>query len=382
MFTRARVSGLGAGGRPARFSSVHCLCLALLLAAGPGAAVAATSSGSLVFREPEGMVLPGDAIPVWLRFELQGELPAIIGRHDDASLLDARYLPTMLTAFDDAWQAIESFGREDPGVAFHATGAQLNVSFLCAETFTAGCGGGPPYAFAFDFGPSSVFGFANDFNLQPAQPVDFLFGTFTPTEGSAPFGRYHFYGASLFLDVSGTATRTREEPLFHRRAAGEFVLDDLGEPIPLFERDEFGELVLDGSGNPIPLVERDEFGDPVLDEFGNPIPLFERYSGGELVLDDFGDPIPLYERDADGNLVLDEFGHPIPLVETTTVTFAHVRGNTDIGLTPCWSGPYDPSCAGNFSREVVPLPAAGWLFVSALGGALVAARRRTRVTTT
>jgi hypothetical protein len=243
----------------------------------------------------------------------------------------------------------------------------------------------PPYAFAFDSGPSSLSALTSwdsDINLQPAQPVDFLFGTFTPTGGSAPFGRYHFYGVKLFLDVSGTGSRTHEEPLFQRRATGELVLDDLGEPIPLFERDEFGELVLDGAGNPVPLFERDEFGELVLDEFDNPIPLFERYSGGELVFDDFGEPVPLYERDADGNLVLDEFGDPIPLVETTTVTFALVGGLTDIALTPCFDGPFDPSCAGNFSREVVPLPAAGWLFVSALGGALVAARRRTRVTTT
>jgi hypothetical protein len=133
------------GRSPARSSTVHRLCLALLLAAGPGAAVAAMSSGSLVFREPEGMVLPGDAIPVWLRFELQGELPAIIGRHDDASLLDARYLPNFLYGWDDELgEWTEPFGRNDPGVTFQATGVRLGAWFLCNETFTAGCGGGPP----------------------------------------------------------------------------------------------------------------------------------------------------------------------------------------------------------------------------------------------
>lgn len=84
----------------------------------------------------------------------------------------------------------------------------------------------------------------------------------------------------------------------------------------------------------------------VLDEFGNPVP----------VLDDNGDP------------VVDELGAPMFAFETVLVPGAFA--SYDIATTPCTSGPFDPSCAGAFRRQVegvVPVPPALWLFGSALG---------------
>jgi len=356
------------------------LSLAVLLGAGAGSAAAAPF-GTLEFIEPTGVVLPTDNIPVWLRFTLDSERPPVIGSSSDASLLHPLYLPDRLEARDALGVVIENFNRQDPGVVFQPTEVFANVFFTCATSFTAGCTDGPPYDFDFDFGPSS-FTIRRDFDLQALAPSDLLLGTFSPTGGSAPFGQYFFYGAGLFLDVRGFATITRTAldddgnpiPLFQRYEGGELVLDELGQPIPLFERD--------ANGNPLPLFQQDEFGDLVRDENGEPIPLFQRRDPGELVLDGAGQPIALFQRGLNGEMVFDEFNQPIPLFETITTTHDTVLGTTDLGQTPCASGPFDPSCVGNFSRVVVPLPAAAWLFVSALsGGVLLSRRRRTGVVT-
>jgi hypothetical protein len=90
------------------------------------------------------------------------------------------------------------------------------------------------------------------------------------------------------------------------------------------------------------------------------------FESTNLVLDEFGDPVP----------VLDEFGDPVfddegnPVFEVETVFIPNADGRYDIAGTPCAFGPYDPSCAGAFSRTVVgvvPAPPAVWLLGSAVG---------------
>ncbi len=363
------------------------LSLAVLLGAGAGAAAAAPF-GTLEFIEPTGVVLPTDNIPVWLRFTLDSERPPVIGSSSDVSRLDPLYFPDFFRVLDGPFGGdVGSFSLSDPGVVFQPTSAGANVFFTCATSFTALCGEGPPYDFSFDSGPSSITPFNHEFEFRPdAEPLDLLLGTFSPTGGSAPFGQYFFYGAGLFLDVRGSATITRTaldefgSPIqaLQRYEGGELVLDGLGSPIPLFQRYEGGELVRDGDGNPIPLFQQDEFGELVLDGLGNPIPLFQSREPGELVLDEFNQPIPLFQRDTNGDLVLDGNGEPIPLFQTDVIFHEFVSGWMNIATTPCANGPFNPSCEGNFSRVVVPLPAAAWLFVSALSGGMLLSRRRRR----
>jgi len=71
----------------------------------------------------------------------------------------------------------------------------------------------------------------------------------------------------------------------------------------------------------------------------------------------------IQETDDEGNPVFDELGLPVWLPDLRSAT-AEMR--IPLGATPCLSSP-DPSCAGAFSRTVVPLPGAAWLLGTALG---------------
>jgi hypothetical protein len=92
--------------------------------------------------------------------------------------------------------------------------------------------------------------------------------------------------------------------------------------------------------------------EPVLDENGDPVP----------VLDEYGDPV----YDDDGN----------PVYETTIRTFTDAEGEINLAATGC-RGLANPDCTDAFMREaVVPLPAAGWLLLTAFGAVAAGVRRR------
>lgn len=103
--------------------------------------------------------------------------------------------------------------------------------------------------------------------------------------------------------------------------------------------------------------------------------VFGDFESTSLVLDEFGEPVP----------VLDEFGDPVfddegnPVYEVKTVSIPGAGASYDMARTPCSFGPYEPSCAGAFSRQVVgvvPVPPALWLFGSAVGALALGRRRR------
>jgi len=69
------------------------------------------------------------------------------------------------------------------------------------------------------------------------------------------------------------------------------------------------------------------------------------------------------ETDENGEPVFDEFGEPVWLPD---FRYASASGDIELASTPCTFNA-DPSCVGAFSRTVVPLPGAAWLFATALG---------------
>jgi hypothetical protein len=76
----------------------------------------------------------------------------------------------------------------------------LGVAYECSSTFTGpGCATGP---YTFTFGGIS---FSNQFQLAAGGSIEYEYGHFTPTTGTAPVGSYTLYNAPLMLVINGTA---------------------------------------------------------------------------------------------------------------------------------------------------------------------------------
>ena len=158
-------------------------------------AQAPASSLSLVFLEPTGVVGPNDSIPVNLRFSNNDPtLPFIVDSSLPDGGLDASILPL-------------SGGRTDPVTGNYVssdfasyTDFSLTIGFGCSGSFTAAgqCTQGPPYTFQFASNP-----FGNPFTLAAASHVDYLFGTFVPSNGPVAPGTYEFYRSVVWLNVDG-----------------------------------------------------------------------------------------------------------------------------------------------------------------------------------
>lgn len=169
---------------------------AVLLLAGQAQAQAAWSSLSLTFVAPQGDVTSTDSIDVWLRlsnndaselFTVDNSLP-----NGGLNLSD---LPTA------AWVSNGLGGGTSVDFASY-TDFSLATGFGCSGTFTSagGCTMGPPYTFSF----AAANPFAPlPFLLAAGQSVDYLFGTFAPTNGSVAAGTYEFYRSVVWLDVNG-----------------------------------------------------------------------------------------------------------------------------------------------------------------------------------
>ena len=165
------------------------LSLSLLLMAGSIAA-RADLAGTLIFTDPTETVAATDAIPVQLTLGLDPT--------SDALITDASGNVTTLTS---AQIAANLFNNLPGGVDENsATRSNLNVAFGCSGNFTSVCTSGPPYDFAFNFSVPSLVAPTN-LNQAPGTSDQYLFGTFTPTDGVAPPGTYTFTYAAVFVQV-------------------------------------------------------------------------------------------------------------------------------------------------------------------------------------
>lgn len=153
---------------------------AALMTAPAQAAVIATLS----FTQPTGTVFSNQSIDVYLRLTLDPS--------SDALTTDASGTPT--SGFDAAGYT-GPIDLNDPN-----TRIVFNEFFECSGTFTSGCGNGPPYDFDFNTAQPNFIGPVN-FDLQPGDSFEWLFGTFTPTGGNAPAGTYTFYNAGAFVQI-------------------------------------------------------------------------------------------------------------------------------------------------------------------------------------
>lgn len=166
--------------RETRPALIALASLALALACLTASPAAAVATGTLTFTQPTGSVSSTDSIDVYYTVALDQSSAAIttdssgniISGVTNADLLAAGIDPSLVTRSD------------------------INVSFSCSGTFTNGCGG-PPYDFNFGFGAGSL-SFTNSLDIQPGTTSNFLFGTFTPTGGIAPYGSYTFFDAGVF----------------------------------------------------------------------------------------------------------------------------------------------------------------------------------------
>lgn len=144
------------------------------------AAVIAT----LQFLQPTGTVLSNQPIDVYLRLTLDAASDALTS---DSS-------GTVTSGFD-AGSYSGPVDINDPN-----TRIIFNEFFECSGNFGSGCIAGPPYDFNFSFAQPNFIGPAN-FDLQPGQSFEWLFGTFTPTGGNAPAGLYTFYNAGAIVQL-------------------------------------------------------------------------------------------------------------------------------------------------------------------------------------
>lgn len=225
-----------AGSPAVRATSLAALSASLVTLAMP--VQAAQFSGSLQFIEPSAVVGPTDSIPVWIRFTLDAGSPDPLVINTDSGDDPPFGIPP-------DYYPLEFFldeGAGDvPAAAFSLQSVFLNTSFTCSGTFTSGCTDGPPYRFEFNTSPPDSINFlpqsGSVFQLLPGESVDYLFGTFIPSDGPVAPGSYFFYGSSVSLNFFGESAELR------------VVLDDDGDPVQLL--DDNGDPVFDDLGDPV-----------------------------------------------------------------------------------------------------------------------------------
>lgn len=169
----------------------------------PLAAHSALPFGSLVFTAPSGTVGNTDTIEVRVSFTLDANSEPLNFSSNPLAGFNTADLPLQGQRYNTQTQQYEN-------VNFAAyTGVYLNTYFSCSGTFTGtpanACG---PAAYTFDFWLASQPGqpsinFLESFELEPGDSTDYVFGTFTPTGGSAAAGTYTFFDTGLTLNVRG-----------------------------------------------------------------------------------------------------------------------------------------------------------------------------------
>jgi hypothetical protein len=81
------------------------------------------------------------------------------------------------------------------------TDAFMSTSQECSGTFINGCGAGA-YTFNFNTNTPTLVGL-HKLSITAGSFQDFLFGTFSPTGGSAAAGTYTFYNATAVIEFDG-----------------------------------------------------------------------------------------------------------------------------------------------------------------------------------
>jgi hypothetical protein len=178
--------------------------LSVLAAAGTmaiaGMPADAAIIGTLTHTQPTGVAGPNDTIDIYVKFALD---PSSVALTTDAS----HNITSGMT--DTDWLSI---GIDPTKIGF----TYLNVFFECSGDFTTVCNEGPPYNF--DFAPVTID--PSNFDLQPGESIEFLFGSFTPSAGPVAPGTYTWYN----MGVTANALDENGDPF----------LDDEGNRLPSF----------------------------------------------------------------------------------------------------------------------------------------------------
>lgn len=150
---------------------------------------------SLKFKDPTGIVSPTDVIEIWATLSVAPESdPFVI----DASLGYPFGLPSsFIPSHANQWFSMVPFASY--------TAVNTMGGFFCTGNFFDRCAEpGTNYKYGNTFGPDSITQFPSaPINLGPGESQDFLFGTFTPTEGGAALGDYIFYDMYFVVHFSG-----------------------------------------------------------------------------------------------------------------------------------------------------------------------------------
>jgi PEP-CTERM motif len=156
------------------------LSSALAFAAPVHAAVIA----SLTFVQPTGTVFSNQSVDIQLRLTLD---PA-----SDALTTDGSGFPTSGYNPADYTGPID---LNDP-----ATRIFLNEGAYCGGSFNNGCNPGAAYDFNFNYAQPNFIS-PLDFDLQPGESYEWLFGSFSPVGGNAAAGTYTFFNASALIEI-------------------------------------------------------------------------------------------------------------------------------------------------------------------------------------
>jgi len=179
---------------------------AALAFAGAASVAQAVPNGTLTFLEQSATVGPTDSIPVWMRLTLDpSSQPLVVDSSLPGFGIDPLDVPS-------DWYSIDR--------------ALTNTYFTCGSTFvgTSNCVTGSPYNFEFNtLGPDTI-NFVDPIQMQPGESRDFLFGTFSPSQGAVPEGTYLYSTTGVTLQLFGKKQ----------------TFDELGAPVV----DEFGDPVL------------------------------------------------------------------------------------------------------------------------------------------
>lgn len=142
---------------------------------------------SLAFTTPTGAVSATDAIPVFLTLTL--------GPTSDPLATDSSGYVTSAVSTADIEANLLSGLPSGVNPATDPLTSVLGGFAGCSTTFTGACFLAPPYNFLFSVA------FDRNLDIEPGASIDFLFGTITPTGGSAPPGAYELGVGALVIQV-------------------------------------------------------------------------------------------------------------------------------------------------------------------------------------
>ncbi len=169
--------------------------MSLALASTQANAQASASALKIEFLSPTGTASPTDAIPVYMRLTNTDTSQAFtLSSTGGVWGMPSTELPPT------AWSWDPTLGSYVEVAFANYSSFSLGVAYECSSTFTGpGCATGP---YTFTFGGIS---FSNQFQLAAGGSIEYEYGHFTPTTGTAPVGSYTLYNAPLMLVINGTA---------------------------------------------------------------------------------------------------------------------------------------------------------------------------------